>query len=342
MNATRSFCRRISFLLLALCLAACAGTPTKAPVGAITPVTLTPSPTSAPTHTPRPEPTATETTTPPSPTSSVTASPMATETLTPTPEGTPLATPIPGTYAVIGVDLDDTLNVRAGPGTDHPVAATIPPYGTGVTVTGDGVQVGRSVWVPVRYGDLEGWANSRYLAQQRGRAEEPFAARAAAILAAIQARDLAELSRYVHPTLGVRFSPYAYVRPQGDGAAGPDLHFSAGELVDLPGTRTVYRWGTYDGVGDPIDLTFDEYWDRFVYDVDFALAHVIGYNERVGQGNSIDNSSEVYPRASVIEYHLTGFDLRFEGLDWRSLRLVLEKLDGEWYLVGIVHDEWTV
>jgi len=29
-------------------------------------------------------------------------------------------------------------------------------------------------------------------------------------------------------------------------------------------------------------------------------------------------------------------------MDWRSLKLVFKEKDGNWYLVGVVHDEWTI
>jgi (p)ppGpp synthase/HD superfamily hydrolase len=29
-------------------------------------------------------------------------------------------------------------------------------------------------------------------------------------------------------------------------------------------------------------------------------------------------------------------------MDWRSLRLVFEKKDDIWYIVGIIHDQWTI
>ena len=54
------------------------------------------------------------------------------------------------------------------------------------------------------------------------------------------------------------------------------------------------------------------------------------------------NHDEVYPLAATIEYHFSGFDARFEGMDWRSVRLVLEQENGTWYLVGLIHDEWTI
>ena len=47
-----------------------------------------------------------------------------------------------------------------------------------------------------------------------------------------------------------------------------------------------------------------------------------------------------------MEAHFPGFDKKFGGMDWESLRLVFEEVatDGgsELMLVGIVHDEWTI
>lgn len=341
MNENRNT-KRFAILLLLVCLlVACASPKTDMSASAITPDAATSTPTPAPTHTPVPEPTATETaTTAPTPTPIPSATPAPTQTpvpqSTPVPEGAPLPTPEPGTYAVIGVRLDDTLNVRAGAGVDHEIVDTLAPYATGVEVVGDGVQVGQSVWVPVQHGEVEGWANSRYLARQVGEVDGSIAQQAAAVVFALHDKDLAALSALVHPTKGLRFSPYAYVR------VDEDVVLSADEIAGMGDSQEVYQWGVFDGTGDPIDLTFGEYWDLFVYDVDLTQAHIVGYNEIVGRGNTIANHEEVYPLATTIEYHFTGFDARFEGLDWRSVRLVLEQENETWYLVGLIHDEWTI
>ena len=70
----------------------------------------------------------------------------------------------------------------------------------------------------------------------------------------------------------------------------------------------------------------------------------IGYNTRVGQGNTVDNAAEIYADGVTVEYHLAGTEPEFEGLDWKSLRLVLardERQDEAWRLVAIIHDQWT-
>lgn len=155
------------------------------------------------------------------------------------------------------------------------------------------------------------------------------------VVTALKNKDMNTLASYVHSTAGVRFSPYGHVDVQND------LQFSASHLPSLWASTQVYQWGVYDGSGDPIQFTFQDYFDRFVYDVDFANPHMIGNNVVVGTGNMINNIQQAYPNGSFIEFHFTGFDPQYSGMDWRSLRLVFEQESGQWKLVGIIHDEWT-
>jgi hypothetical protein len=327
----------VSLLLLSAC--GSAPTATVVPMAATTvvPVLATPTVTLP----------ATALTPPVTPAPVATATPLATAAPTATRETAPTATSLPsgassGMYAVVGVASDDVLNVRAGPGVAYAIVGTIPPHGMGVRIAGEGQLVGESPWVPVAYGDLTGWINGRYLAQQVGWADEAIAARANEIVHALRDRNWAAVARVVQPGKGVRFSPYAYVRAAPGAPEDLDRVVRADEIEALAVDPTIYRWGRFDGTGDPIDLDFAGYVDRFVYDADYAQPHTVGYDERVGWGNTIDNTAEVYPGAVTVEYHFTGFDLQFGGMDWRSLRLVLEVQEGKWYLVGIVHDEWTI
>ena len=340
-------------VLLSLLLAACVVAPTAdvdATVRAALAATQTAQPTATSTSTPLPTHTQTST---PVPTATLTPEPTATLTPTAPPTATstaspiPIDTPVPGTaesepYAVVGVASDDLLNVRSGPGVDRPVVGTIPFYGMDVRVAGKGQQAGDALWVPVRYQDVAGWVNNNYLARQVGRVEGDVAARAAEIIWAIQDKDLDGLSGFVHPEKGVRFSPYTYVRTEQEPVGDRDLVFSAAQVVELFGDQTVYHWGWFDGSGEPIELTLEAYWERFVYDVDFFRPHVIGYDQIIGQGNTINNIAQAYPGATTVEYHFEGFENKYAGMDWRSLRLVLAKYEGDWYLVGVVHDEWTI
>lgn len=161
------------------------------------------------------------------------------------------------------------------------------------------------------------------------------AARAAA--EALEARDFERLAELVHPEAGIRFSPYAYVEPEEHVTLTREDLLAAAE-----GARLERTWGHHDGSGEPIELPFREYLDRFVYDAPYLEEGRVAVDERQGHGNTLDNAGDVYPDARIVEYHLPGRDPRYEGMDWRSLRLVLEEREGRWYLVGVVHDEWTI
>lgn len=111
------------------------------------------------------------------------------------------------------------------------------------------------------------------------------------------------------------------------------------KLRDDPALRT---WGTYDGSGEAIRLTFEQYYKKFVYDHDYAKAEKIGYNEAWGKGNTTNTIKQAYPEAVAVEYYFSGFDPKLEGHDWTSLSLILEHKDGEWYVTGVVSNRWTI
>ena len=145
---------------------------------------------------------------------------------------------------------------------------------------------------------------------------------------------MAALAGYVHPKLGLRFSPYAAVKDT-------DQVFPAETIYSLWADKRLYTWGNFYGSGEPIDLSFPDYYSSFVYDVDFANAPQMALNHRLGVGTTMDNIFEYYQGSMFVEYYFPGFDPQYEGLDWRSLRLVFMQEGGSWYLVGIIHDQWT-
>lgn len=155
------------------------------------------------------------------------------------------------------------------------------------------------------------------------------------VIKALQTNDMTTLAQYVHPSRGVRFTPYSYI-------TDTDLVFSQSVIPTLSSDTTVYHWGIFDGSGFPIDLTFNEYYAKFIYSADFAKPEQIAYNAFIGSGNSINNLEEFYPGAEFVEYHFSGFEEQYGGMDWQSLRLVFSHEGGQYYLIGIVHAQWTI
>lgn len=149
-------------------------------------------------------------------------------------------------------------------------------------------------------------------------------------------RNWSELAGTVHPQKGVLFSPYGFVDTESA------VVFDHAEVRRAGADSTERIWGTFDGTGDPIRMTFNEYYERFVYDADYAALDCGAPNERLAHGNTLNNIDEVFSEDSVfIECHDSGSD-QYGGMDWRSLRIVLEPTGRRWVLVGLVHDEWTI
>ena len=151
-------------------------------------------------------------------------------------------------------------------------------------------------------------------------------------------KDMKALSEIVHPEKGVQISPYANI------SLTHDITIQSNELLNLLDDNTMYNWGSYDGSGFDIELTFSQYYDKFIYTHDFMNAPKKAINEVIGKGNSLNHLFDIYPtdRYKTIEYHFDQVDPANQGIDWASLRLVFELVEDSWKLVAIVHDQWTI
>ena len=155
------------------------------------------------------------------------------------------------------------------------------------------------------------------------------------VIKALADKNFETLAEFVHPEMGVRFSPYTYVEEH-------HLVFLPDELPGVIGSDQVLLWGYFDGTGDPIELTFNGYYERFLYSADFANPEAMAVNEELVYSSMINNIADFYPGSSFVEYHFSGFEEDYGGMDWVSLRLVFIQEDGVWFLVGMVNDQWTI
>ena len=154
------------------------------------------------------------------------------------------------------------------------------------------------------------------------------------VIKLIKKRDISALSKYAHPKKGIMFSPYS------------DLKNNDNQIIEKKELVKIYEkneelvWGKYDGTGVRILLTFDNYFDRFIYDEDF-IEYEPNYDSIMGTGNSIENMNSVFPYARSVEYYTPGTE-EYAYMDWKSLRLLYEIYRGKYYLVAVVHNEWTI
>jgi hypothetical protein len=154
------------------------------------------------------------------------------------------------------------------------------------------------------------------------------------IIQALKDKNYKKVADFIHPEKGVRFSMYAFVNPK------EDKNFSKSDFIKYQPTKTLFTWGTLDGSGDLYKATIDNYLTKWVYSKDFVTGQV-AFNEFLGKGNSLNNLKEMYPNADFTENYIKGSEANAE-MDWKSLRLVFEELQGKYYLVAIVNDQWTI
>ena len=152
------------------------------------------------------------------------------------------------------------------------------------------------------------------------------------ILTSFKNNDYESLAKYFHPALGIRFSPYAFID------TAKDVKLSAEEYTKGIKSNKKFTWGYADGSGDPIDLTIPEYFKKYVYNADFLNAEKTAVNKMIGSGNSINNLEKIYPNALFTE----SYDHGKQEMAWSALRLVFKKDADKFYLIGIVHDQWTI
>ncbi|WP_226658673.1 hypothetical protein [Pseudalkalibacillus hwajinpoensis] len=155
------------------------------------------------------------------------------------------------------------------------------------------------------------------------------------VLNALKEKEMEEISRSVHPQKGVLFSPYGTVDKKRAQVLMPA---QVKELFQVKNQKQL-EWGTEPGKGEPIRLTPNAYFDQYVYDAEFSETELVTYDGTYQKTNSIQNIKETFPNSHYVEFYVPGSE-EFEGRNWKSLKLVFSEHHHDFYLVGIVHDQW--
>ena len=166
-------------------------------------------------------------------------------------------------------------------------------------------------------------------------ADEPLLERAQAVLEQLREEDFSSLSALVHPEKGVTLTPFSTVTP------GRDRSLTPSQVSAVAEDDEFYVWGVMNGSGAPIRSTPAEYFQRFVYNADYAEAPNMAVDTVLLSGNALENVEKAYPEGRFVDCSFPGLDPELGGYDWCSLKLVFEPWENDWYLVGLVHGEWT-
>jgi hypothetical protein len=171
--------------------------------------------------------------------------------------------------------------------------------------------------------------------QTEEEAKEIIMEKADEVLKLLKEKNANELANYVHPEKGVLFSPYSFVDKDA-------VTFDKDKVKGLFEDVETYTWGSQDGSGEPIELTPSEYYSKYIYDSKYDQTDEIEFDRKEARGNTVRNIAEVFPNSHSVEYYVKGTEEN-GNMDWKALNLVFEKdAEGEWKLVAIVHDQWTI
>lgn len=156
------------------------------------------------------------------------------------------------------------------------------------------------------------------------------------VVQALKTGDYGTLASVVDPEKGVTFTPYSTVDLTSDKT------FTRDQIKNLSQDKTVYTWGLTDGRGSRINMTLAQYVAAYVWNTDYTNAPEIGVDQIIMSGNALENLKDAYQNCRFVDFCFPSLDPAKQGLDWCSLKLVFAPGDTSWYLVGIVHGQWTI
>ncbi|MEA4934831.1 MAG: hypothetical protein VB071_14800 [Lawsonibacter sp.] len=156
------------------------------------------------------------------------------------------------------------------------------------------------------------------------------------VVQALKNEDYEAVASVVDPEKGVTFTPYSTVDLTSDKT------FTRNQIKNLSQDNTVYTWGLTDGRGSLINMTMGQYFATYVWNTDYTNAPQIGVDQIIMSGNALENLKDAYQSYRFVDFCFPSLDPAKQGLDWCSLKLVFAPGDTSWYLVGIVHGQWTI
>lgn len=153
---------------------------------------------------------------------------------------------------------------------------------------------------------------------------------------ALESEDYSTLASIIHKEKGVRFTPFSTVNLECD------LVLSSEAIKNIESDSEIYSWGLNSATGSTILMPISTYIEKFVTPLAYSKAPHLAIDSVLLHGNALENVAEAYPGCRFIDFSFRSIDPDLNGSDWSSLKLVFEVDDNAWYLVGVVHSEWTL
>lgn len=153
-------------------------------------------------------------------------------------------------------------------------------------------------------------------------------------LQAIKVEDFEKLQNYIHNEKGVVFAYATNI----DSYSPVFLKKQIGEFGE---DNNKYIWGIGTHSDDMLELTVNEYFEKYLYKEDYLNVEKISINNTIGTSNAIDNIEEVFPDCIYVEFYYEGTE-EYGYLDWSSLKVVMEDYNGQLKVVGLINSYYIM
>lgn len=109
------------------------------------------------------------------------------------------------------------------------------------------------------------------------------------------------------------------------------------QLKKLYKTDSMIVWTRKTASGEPINLQFKKYVDQYIWDHNYLEAE-LHVNKFISRGPTANTLKEFFSGAEVVE----AFVQKEDELNWQALNLIFRKVEGKYFLVGLVHDQHSL
>jgi hypothetical protein len=234
-------------------------------------------------------------------------------------------------YAVVGVDDSGQLPVRLNAGISGLTNGFLTPRQRGIHLTGNATLLGSSQWVEIirpdgRTGWVQGMNLTEYVPAEQFCADAKANAIVSALSQALHHRDGDELASLVSDSRGFLIRVDWW---------NPEVHFTKAQAADLFADPTVINWGTHFASNTEINGAFADAVLPQLEDV-FAGQPALTCDE-LQFGSLVQDIQRpaAYANLNFYEFYRSALEGGNE-FNWRAWTVLIEYVDGEPHLVGLI------
>ncbi len=124
----------------------------------------------------------------------------------------------------------------------------------------------------------------------------------------------------------------------------PTTHIDTGSFtIDGKMLKKLYEsgeeinWNTISVSGKKLKMSFPDYFNKHLWDRDYRQAD-LHINEFIKRGPGLNTIKQHFKGCELVEALIESD----EELGWQALNMVFKKIDGKYYLVGLINDQHSL